>query len=187
MWPLGHAAVAYLGYAGLRHARGTAAPEFGVVVALLVGSQLPDLVDKPLSWGLGVLPTGRSFAHSLVVLLPLVAAGVLLAVRWNRTEYGVAAGVGAVLHIFADSLPSLWTDEGVAFLLWPLLVVEPYESGPPTVGGLLVDSLGNPYLLVEFGLAALAVGVWRRDGYPGVAAVRHRLRALRRRLTATGQ
>jgi len=187
MWPLGHAAVAYLGYAGLRHARGTAAPELGVVVALLVGSQLPDLIDKPLSWGLGVLPTGRSLAHSFVVLLPLLAVGLLLAIRWNRAEYGIAVGVGAVLHVLADSLPSLWTDEGVAFLLWPLLAVEPYESGAPTVGGLLADSLGSPYLLVEFGLAALAVVIWRHDGYPGVAAVRHRLEALRRRLTATGQ
>lgn len=187
MWPLGHAAVAYLGYAGLRRARGTAAPELGVVLALLVGSQLPDLVDKPLSWGVGVLPTGRSLAHSLVVLLPLLAVGLLVAARWERPEYGIAAGLGAVLHVLADSLPSLWTDEGVAFLLWPLLAVEPYENGAPTVGGLLVDSLGSPYLLVEFGLAALAVVSWRQDGYPGVGWLCNRLGALRRRLTAVGQ
>jgi len=187
MWPLGHAAVAYLGYAGLRHARSNAAPGVGVIIALLIGSQLPDLVDKPLSWGMGVLPTGRSLAHSLVVLLPVLAVGLLLAARWDRAEYGIAVGVGASLHVLADSLPSLWTDEGVAFLLWPLLAVQPYESGAPTVGGLLADSLGSPYLLVEFGLAALAVECWRRDGYPGVDTLRRGLGALRRRVTTTGR
>jgi len=187
MWPLGHAAVAYLGYAGLRHARGTAAPELGVVVALLVGSQLPDLVDKPLSWYLGILPTGRSLAHSILMIGPLIGLAYLLARRGGRPEYGVAAGVGAGAHLLADVVPTLWGAADPTILVWPLLPLEPYPDGPPTIMGLLAGSLGEPYFAAEFVLAALAVVVWRRDGYPGVEAVCHRLGAVRRRLAAVGR
>ena len=168
MWPLGHVAVAYLCYAGLRRARdGMPAREFALV-ALLVGSQLPDLVDKPLSWYLGVLPTGRSLAHSLVVIGPLVALAYLVARRYGRAEYGIAAGVGAGSHLLADVFPVLWGAADPAILVWPLLPLEPYPDGAPTIAGLLAESLGEPYFLAEFVLAAIAVVVWRHEGYPGL-------------------
>lgn len=175
MWPLGHAAVGYLCYTALHRTRTETPPSGIAVVALLVGSQFPDLVDKPLAWYLGVLPTGRSLAHSLVVIGPLVAVGYLLATRYDHREYGIAFGVGALAHLLADSLPALWGGTDVPYLLWPLLAVEPYESGAPTIVGLLVESLGDPYFLAEFALAGLALGVWQRDGYPGVGMVRRRL------------
>ena len=171
MWPLGHAAVAYLCYTALQRAREV--PQYGLAVVLLaVGSQFPDLIDKPLSWRLGLLPTGRSLAHSLVILVPVVVLVSLVAARYDRAEYGIAFSVGALSHVLADSLPVLWGDAEIAYLLWPLFAVEPYPSGPPTVVGLLVESLGNPYFLFEFALAGLAVGLWRREGYPGLGALR---------------
>jgi hypothetical protein len=176
MWPLGHAAVAYLCYTGYCRAE-RRVPESLAVVALLIGSQFPDLVDKPLSWSLGVLPTGRSLAHSLLVVGPLVGVVYLLAKRSGRAECGIAFGIGALAHLLADSLPALWGGDTASYLLWPLLAVEPYESGPPSILGLLIDSLGQPYLLAEFVLAALAVAVWQRDGYPGIASIRRRLTA----------
>ena len=172
MWPLGHVAVAYLCYAGMRRARdGMPAGEFALV-GLLVGSQFPDLVDKPLAWYLGILPTGRSLAHSLVVIGPLVGLTYLVASRYGRAEYGIAAGVGAGSHLLADVFPVLWGAADPAMLVWPLLPLEPYPDGAPTIMGLLADSVGDPYFLAEFVLAAIAVGVWRREGYPGLGLPR---------------
>lgn len=171
MWPLGHAAVAYLCYTGLSRARGSPPGEFAAV-ALLVGSQVPDLIDKPLAWYLGVLPTGRTLAHSVVVIGPLVAVVYLLAARYSRREYGIAFGVGAVSHILVDALPALWGGTDPSFLLWPILPVEPYGNGAPSVIALFVESLDDPYFLSEFVFAAIALVVWRHDGYPGLEAVR---------------
>ena len=169
MWPLGHAAVAYLLYSLSHRGRFDAPPELGPLVALAVGSQFPDLVDKPLAWYLGQLPTGRTLAHSLLVLVPLSVLVVLVARRYDRTEYGVAFGVGALSHATVDALPVLWNEDASAdFLLWPLVSVEAYEEGAPSVVSLFLDSLSEPYFLSEFVLAAVAFALWRRDGSPGL-------------------
>ena len=76
MWPWEHAAVAYLCWAALD--RRAARSEGAAVVAVLVGSQFPDLIDKPLSWVFQVLPTGQSLAHSLLFALPLIGLVVAL-------------------------------------------------------------------------------------------------------------
>jgi len=172
MWPLGHAAVAYLCYSLFVRARAISPPDGLAVIVLLFGSQFPDLVDKPLSWYLGVLPTGRTLAHSLLVIGPLVVVVYLLAARYSRPEYGLAFGLGAVSHVLVDALPALWGGTDPGFLLWPLIPVEPYGNGAPTVTTLFIDSLGDPYFLSEFVLAALALVVWRREGYPGLDVVR---------------
>jgi len=179
MWPLGHAAVAYLCYTGLCRARNTGPPKEVAVLAVLVGSQVPDLVDKPLSWYLGILPTGRSLAHSLLVIGPLIGLAYVVASRYGRPEYGIAAGVGAGSHPLVDVVPALWGSADPSILLWPLLPLEPYPDGAPSVVGLLVDSLGDPYFLAEFVLAAIAAVVWRRAGYPGLALPRRAARFVR--------
>lgn len=182
MWPLGHAAVAYLCYSVLSRTRAKPVGGFATIV-LLFGSQFPDLVDKPLAWYVGVLPTGRTLAHSFVVIGPLVVAVYLLAARYGRSEYGIAFGVGAVSHLLMDALPALWGETSASFLLWPILPVEGYgSSGSPTVVGLLVESLSEPYFLSEFVFAAIALLLWRQDGYPGVDVVRR----LGRRWLPTG-
>jgi membrane-bound metal-dependent hydrolase YbcI (DUF457 family) len=172
MWPLGHAAVAYLCYTGLCRVRSEVPLVDLAAVAVLIGSQVPDLVDKPLSWYLGVLPTGRSLAHSLLVVGPLVGLVYLIAARSQHPEYGVAFGIGAVSHVLVDALPALWDGTDPSFLLWPLLAVEPYESAPSTVWQLFVSSLGDPYFVSQFGLAAIAIMMWYHDGTPGVDRIR---------------
>ncbi|MEA1930911.1 MAG: metal-dependent hydrolase [Euryarchaeota archaeon] len=179
MWPLGHAAVAYLCYTGLCRARSTSPPGERAVLAVLVGSQIPDLIDKPLAWYLGVLPTGRSLGHSLLVIGPLIGLALLVASRYGRPEYGIAAGVGAGSHPLVDALPALWGAADPAILVWPLLPLEPYPDGAPTIMGLLADSLGEPYFLAEFVLAAIAAVVWRQAGYPGLALPRRAARFVR--------
>lgn len=171
MWPLGHAAIAYLLYTLWIRSRSSQPPTAIPIAFLLVGSQFPDLVDKPLAWYLDVLPTGRTLAHSLLVLVPLCVLVAAVAAHYDRLEYGTAFGLGALSHALVDALPVLWGGTEANFLLWPLLSVEPYESGAPSIIDLFVSSLGDPYFLAEFVLAGLAFVAWRHDGYPGLELV----------------
>jgi hypothetical protein len=172
MWPLGHAAIGYLCYSLLTRTRFDRPPSGVVVLFLLFGTQFPDLVDKPLAWYLGVIPTGRTLAHSLLLLVPLSIGVYLLASRYRRPEYGFAFGFGAISHTLVDAAPALWGGTDPSFLLWPALPVEEYESGAPSVTALLLESLGDPYFLSEFVFAALAFALWRRDDYPGLETLR---------------
>ncbi|TYL36718.1 metal-dependent hydrolase [Natronococcus pandeyae] len=172
MWPLGHAAVGYLCYTIATRMRFDRPPGEFAVLFLLIGTQFPDLVDKPLAWYLGALPTGRTLAHSLLFLVPLSIGVYFLARRYDRPEYGIAFVLGALSHALVDALPVLWGGTDPSFLLWPALPVEAYESGAPSVIGLFQESLGDPYFLLEFVLAAIALVYWRRDGYPGLEPIR---------------
>ncbi|WP_254864730.1 metal-dependent hydrolase [Halovivax gelatinilyticus] len=171
MWPLGHLAVAYLLYALARRVRSLGPPLVLPVVALAIGSQFPDLVDKPLAWYLGALPTGRTLAHSLLVLVPVSIVVYAATRRLGRSELGVAFAIGALSHALVDALPALWGAGEARFLLWPVLSVEPYETGVPSIAELFRQSLGDPYFLSEFVLAAIALYVWRGHGYPGTEPV----------------
>ena len=180
MWPLGHVAVAYLWYSLSTRYRFDAPPGGVAALVLVVGSQFPDMVDKPLSWYAGVLPTGRTLAHSLLVLVPLSILCYAVVRRYGRGEYGIAFAVGALSHSLVDAVPALWGDWVAAeHLLWPLTPVTAYESGAPSVLALLQDSMGDPYFISEFVLAAVAVVVWRRDGSPGLEPLRATVARLR--------
>lgn len=100
------------------------------LIAVFVGSQLPDLVDKPLAWWFSVLPSGRSLFHSLLVAVPLSL--LVLVVAWYLThpEVGFAFGVGYASHLVGDSYAALyyWRPEEFSFLLWPLLPAYPYDD-----------------------------------------------------------
>lgn len=175
MWPLGHVAIAYLCYSLVARTRYERPPDHVPAVVVVFASLFPDLVDKPLAWYLGVLPTGRTLAHSLLVLVPLVLVVGLVADRAGYAAVGVAFAIGALSHALVDALPALWGGTDPSFLLWPALPVESYESGSPSVLALLADSLDDPYFLSEFVFAAIALVVWRRDGYPGLAPIRSRI------------
>jgi hypothetical protein len=171
VWPPGHLAVGYLVYALLSHYRGETPAAGPVLVVGFVG-QLPDLVDKPLAWYLGVLPTGRSLAHSLVVLVPLTSVVFLLARRAGRGRERMAFATGVFAHVAVDALPVLWRDGvSIDFLLWPVLAVDPGPGGTPAPLELLTAQAGQPYFLLEFVLLAVALAWWRRDGYPGIGVL----------------
>lgn len=176
MWPIGHASVAYLLYALSTRSRFDGSPSHGAAVIVAFASQVPDLIDKPLAWYLGVLPGGRTLAHSLFVLVPLSFVVYGFARRRGVGEYGVAFAVGALAHTLLDALPILW-DSTTPWeaLFWPLLSPGFSEEGAPTILGLLRDSLGQPYFLSEFLFLAFALYVWRADGYPGLDPVLGRL------------
>lgn len=172
MWPWGHVAVGYLIYSGVRRYRVGLPPTGPAALAVVFGTQLPDLVDKPLAWTFEILPTGRSLAHSWLV------AAVVLAVAWvlldeRRDGLVVPLGVGGLSHGFADGLYSILAREPayLGYLLWPLTTTPAYDTDPSFLAHLLGVEL-TPYFALQGLLFGVAVFVWHRDGRPGLETIR---------------
>ncbi|WP_226005466.1 metal-dependent hydrolase [Natrinema salinisoli] len=173
MWPWGHLAVAYLFYTISIRQRFDRPPSTLPAIALAVGSQIPDLIDKPLAWNFGVLPGGRTLAHSLFVVALLAPAVLLVSDRLRHRAIGVGFLVGYGSHLLADIPPAVLSGEfaHAAYLLWPVLEQPPEE---PVAG--ILDAILHYYTLgayewVQFGLFAVAVLAWYRDGMPGLELV----------------
>lgn len=168
MWPWGHAAVGYLLYSVfIRRSRGQP-PEGLAVLALALGTQLPDLIDKPLAWSVAVLPTGRSLGHSLLTVALVLGVGWWV-VGHGRRRYLVALGVGWVSHSVGDMV-NLFAGGDFAyanFLLWPVLTTPPYGTEQSFAAHILVMEV-TPFFVLQLGLTLLAVIVWWRDGMPGL-------------------
>ena len=84
---------------------------------LLLGSLLPDIIDKPLAMGLLniSLGSGRAFCHSLLFLL-ILAIGGWLVYRRRKSNWGLVIAFGVLVHLLLDSM---WQTPQVLF--WPLL------------------------------------------------------------------
>lgn len=177
MWPWGHLAVGYLVYS-LWLGREGRSPDAIAVLLLGLGTQLPDLVDKPLAWELGVLEAGRSLGHS--VLIGVVVLGVLYRVAGPRIgrDRVTAFGVGYLSHAVAD-LPASDLVAGEfatsAYLVWPLRSVPPEEIDRSIIEYLLAFQPG-PFDYLQGVLVLLAVVRWYQDGRPGLGALRSLLR-----------
>lgn len=173
MWPWGHVAVAYLLYVAVIRFRGHK-QQLWPLVAVTVGSQLPDLVDKPLAWTFAVLPSGRSLMHSLFTVAAVVA--VIYWVSQYVQREGVAAGlsVGIVSHSLIDIGPDVmigllqgqWGQlQWTTYLVWPLLGAPPYPNDSSFIEHLSAFTV-DPYVLFQFGLFALAVTVLLKSKPP---------------------
>jgi hypothetical protein len=98
------------------------------ILIILVGTQLPDVIDKPLAWWFGVIPSGRMVAHSLVVSVPVLTVGVFLSYRSGRRRSVVLFCLAYLSHIVGDFI--LILSEGTKYyffpnLFWPLLAANP--------------------------------------------------------------
>lgn len=111
------------------------------VWAVLLGTLLPDLIDKPLyyslSWAtgkhglaLGLISSTRTFGHTLLLTLLVLFVG-----RWRKAPVLIALGFGMLSHLvldtFADGVTTLMGSvydygpiPGIAAVLWPLLGVQ---------------------------------------------------------------
>jgi membrane-bound metal-dependent hydrolase YbcI (DUF457 family) len=173
MWPWGHLAVGYLLYSGLCRWRFDRFPGSVATLAVAFGTQLPDLVDKPLAWTVSVLASGRSLTHSLLTALVICALVARYARRRGHPTIGVAFAVGYLSHPFADGVLSLVSGEFryLRYLVWPVLDLPPYE----TERSFLAHFLGieaTPFFTLQIVLVGFALVVWNRDGRPGLAALR---------------
>jgi len=192
MWPWEHAALGYLLVSLATRATRGRPPDEAAVVAVLVGTQLPDLVDKPLSWGLGVFPTGHGVGHSVFAG---VAVGALAWRARRHREPVLALALGYWSHLAGDALDPLRDGGGIAVerLLWPVVRAEPYARDYGLARGLVYLrefagglSAGDPAVVVSLAAPAAGLALWLVDGAPGLGAVRRLTRAGRRRLLPPG-
>jgi len=174
MWPWGHLAVAYLIYTGYSHRRADHPPRALPMIALAIGSQFPDLIDKPFAWSLEILPGGRTLAHSVFVAALLLPAAYSLARRVDRPEIGTAFAIGHVSHLLADVPPSA--------ILSGDLGRRPSCSGPSSSRRRTTRSTGfSPVSCAtrwdgsngsnSGSSSSRSSSVWYRDGTPGLGAV----------------
>ncbi|WP_284011218.1 metal-dependent hydrolase [Haloarcula pelagica] len=179
MWPWEHLAIGYICYALWRRGAGRSRPTVEEVAVLAIGTQFPDLVDKPLGWGTTLLPSGTSLAHSLLITIPVVVGADLLARRVGRDHLGIVFGIGYLLHLPADACYAvlLGGTATAEFLLWPVIprAPEPTTALLARTGALwaefsvaLAGPAGAGYLLVEGLLLGTAVLLWSLDGAPGI-------------------
>jgi inner membrane protein len=135
---------------------------------VLLGSMLPDIIDKPLGEVLfGTPAMGRTIAHTLLFLL------LLGTVAFYLRDLRMASVAGGVLaHLLLDFI---WNMPST--LLWPLLGGFPIAADLSTLDYLqvLLQSLGEPMVAVPeiLGLAYLLYFAWIR---------RAEIRCLKRRV-----
>ena len=153
MFPHEHLLVALLPVVAYVAVRDRYLPTPGVAFATAVGSQFPDLVDKPLAHQFGVLPSGRVFIHSLPFALP-IAAGVLAYGHYTERPRVAGAFAAAYLsHLVGDTYRSLLAGEIPADLLWPFVAAQPRPTVPFWAG---VDGI-NVRLWTAFSTVVLGV------------------------------
>lgn len=180
MWPWGHLAVGYLCYVAVLRIRGRGEQTLATLFAVVLGTQFPDLVDKPLAWTFAVLPSGRSFAHSLLIAGLLLAGLAVVGKRRDRLPAVGAFAVGYLSHIVTDLGPSVvlgllngdWSQlEWTTYLLWPVLPAPPYPHDSSFIEHFVAFELST-YVAAQFLLLGIAGGVWIAHGQPGAAQLR---------------
>jgi len=179
MWPWEHVAVGYLLYSGYVHLRYGESPGRLAALAVAFGALFPDLVDKPLSWAVAVLPSGVSVAHSVLTVAALSAVVLVLSGRLGHRDVGTAFCVAYAAHIPADALYQLVVGNPLRLeaYVWPLVVIE----GGARSGFLdnvlyyvvsflafLMTPRGLLFLSLEVALLGTTLLVWVVDDCPGL-------------------
>jgi glycosyltransferase involved in cell wall biosynthesis len=165
-----HAALGYLLYVVYLRLRARERPTGRNVIAVALGTQTPDLIDKPLAWYLHVLEYGRSLAHSVITGgLILLAVVVYLRHRGHR-RLATAFAIGYLSHLVGDSYTFVLngTYENLAFLVWPLLAI---PNADTEVEGLFAHLARLDASVVYSDgvlLAGGAFALWLLQGAPGL-------------------
>lgn len=142
MYALGHLGIG-LGLAWLAATRRRDPVDFRLV---LLGTVLPDLIDKPLAALLGL--EGRLWAHTLLFLVGLALLSRLPSLRpllW------LAFGVGT--HLVLDQI---WWQPVV--VLWPAF--GPFPPGAPSLEGLLDVLLHDPIVQAGEVIGSIVLGAF---------------------------
>jgi hypothetical protein len=133
---------------------------------VLIATQLPDMIDKPLAWTFGVIPSGRMLAHSLVIVLPVLCLVCVLAVRRGVVRPAVLFSLSYLSHIAGDFYPFFWLGTEYYFfpnLFWPLLPANPdraasFAAHAPTDP----TSILLPFSVFSIVLGYIAIDIVRR-------------------------
>jgi len=84
---------------------------------ILLGSLLPDIVDKPLGriiFG-EVIANGRIFLHTMIFLVMTILFGIFI-YRWKNALWGFCIAFGVLMHFILDAM---WMDPVTLF--WPFI------------------------------------------------------------------
>ncbi len=181
MLPWEHAAISYLLYTAYSRLRYDEPPHGWAVLVVLFASQRPDLINKPLAWQFGLIPSGRSVAHSVCAGVPVSVLTIGIARRRGVPELGSAFAIGYLSHLATDAVP-LYPESSTSFesILWPLRSYEEsseYNAGflahtIEIVGGELAALVAlEPSLntIIGMGMVAVTLAVWVLDGTPGIS------------------
>lgn len=193
MMPWDHAIVGYIAYSLFVHAVYRNSPTGRETIVVVFASLFPDLIDKPLAWQFGVFEGGYALAHSIFFAVPLSLAVAVLAYDRGRPRVGLAFGIGYLLHLSGDVVPSYVTDGELEIdnLLWPIggggseqdsffegfiTNFVPYARG---IGGELLSGDPDSYVLFLLGIGGFGFLLWLYDGMPvvreGYTGIRNRV------------
>lgn len=176
MWPWGHFGFAFLLYWLYVRGRYRRPVQPAPAVAVVVGSLLADVIDKPLHW-IGVFPGGRYVGHSIVFALAVISLVAVVALLLDRAAIATAFAIAHCSHLVADLPPRalLGYPFGTEFLFWPFLSAREFTYNeqvfdPPSIVELVVAPFTNPlpYSLLQIFLFVTAVALWYADGCPGI-------------------
>lgn len=178
MWPPEHLAVGYVCYSAYSHLRYRRPPSAAATVAVVLATQLPDVIDKTLAWTFDVLPSGHSLGHSLLFAVPLWFAVALAARLAGRPDVGSAFGIAYLSHLPGDVVYPLLIgrDTTLSFLFWPLT---PAPTGEPDGGfvelfvhyatryvELVLAGEVTGYVVAQLMLVGGVLVLWLYDGAP---------------------
>ena len=123
---------------------------------LIIGSLLPDIIDKPLGYLFfrNAIGTGIAFAHSLLSLFLVTLAGAYLYKKYGKTGLPVIS-FGVFTHLIFDEM---WLKPRTLF--WPLNGFT-FARGDATtwIPGMLEALMTDPQVYIPE-LVGLAVLVW---------------------------
>lgn len=126
---------------------------------LLVGSLLPDIIDKPLGYFVfrEALSNGRIFCHTLLFLVLLTVSGLFLYLRQKKT-WLLVLSFGTFTHLVFDQV---WQNPQALF--WPLYGFA-FEKGDASgwIANIISELLADPatYVPELVGLLIISWFVW---------------------------
>lgn len=122
MYPWEHLLLGYLVVSLYTHIRYRSSPTAAQTIAAVIGSQAPDLVDKPLAWSFGLVETGYAVGHSIFVAPGVILATAVLSRRVGRERSGVAFVLAYLSHLASDIVYPLAHGRGIEprVVLWPI-------------------------------------------------------------------
>jgi membrane-bound metal-dependent hydrolase YbcI (DUF457 family) len=158
MLPIEHAIVAIVPVVAYVFVRDRRPPTPRLLGIAFVGSQFPDLIDKPLAHQFHLLPSGRVFVHSLPIAIPILCLVGWYAWRTGRPRAGGVFGFAYLSHIVADNRAALSPPDPTLSndMLWPLRPATARPAVPHWAG---VNSI-NIRLWTLFSVVVLFVSAY---------------------------
>ena len=125
---------------------------------VLLGSLLPDIIDKPvwLFTTSDIFPGGRDYSHTLVFNMALFIAGLVL-IRYKKS-WLLIISLSSFMHLILDQM---WNNLGA--LLWPLLGPLPKRDTIDWLSNIIQALLLQPEIYVSeiVGLAVILFFAYR--------------------------